>query len=53
MSIFIKYFINILLGFFVIIAYALPLSINIYRLVKEKESRVKEGMKIMGLKEST
>ena len=48
-----KYYMNMILGFFVVIAYALPLSINIYRLVKEKESRVKEGMKIMGLKEST
>ena len=48
-----KYFLNFILGFFVLIAYALPLSINIYRLVKEKESRAKEGMKIMGLKEST
>ena len=48
-----SYFLNMILGFFMLIAYALPLSINIYRLVKEKESRVKEGMKIMGLKEST
>ena len=47
------YFLNMILGFFMLIAYALPLSINIYRLVKEKESKVKEGMKIMGLKEST
>ena len=48
-----KYFLSFILGFFVAIAYALPLSINIYRLVKEKESRVKECMKIMGLREST
>ena len=48
-----SYFLNMIIGFFMLIAYALPLSINIYRLVKEKESRVKEGMKIMGLKEST
>ena len=48
-----RYFLKFILGFFVVIAYALPLSINIYRLVKEKESRAKEGMKIMGLKEST
>ena len=40
-----------LLGFFVLIAYSLPLSINIYRFVKEKETRAKEGMKIMGLNE--
>ena len=44
-------FLSMLFGFFVLIAYALPLSINIYRLVKEKETRAKEGMKIMGLKE--
>ena len=40
------------LGFSIFIAYALPLTINLYKIVKEKESRVKEGMKIMGLKES-
>lgn len=44
-------FLSKLLGFFVLIAYTLPLSINIYRLVKEKETRAKEGMKIMGLNE--
>ena len=48
-----KYFLNFILGFFIVIAYALILSINIFRLVKEKESKVKEGMKIMGLREST
>ena len=44
-------YLSMLLGFFVLIAYALPLSINIYRLVKEKETKAKEGMKIMGLNE--
>ena len=44
-------FLSMLFGFFVLITYALPLSINIYRLVKEKETRAKEGMKIMGLNE--
>ena len=44
-------FLSMLFGFFVLIGYALPLSINIYKLVKEKESRAKEGMKIMGLNE--
>jgi ATP-binding cassette subfamily A (ABC1) protein 3 len=44
---------EMLLGFFTIIAYAIPMSINIYRNVKEKESKVKEGMKIMGLSELT
>ena len=42
-----------LLGFFILIAYALPLTINIYKLVKEKETRAKEGMKNMGLNEFT
>ena len=45
-------FFKYMLGFCMIIAYSLPLTINLYRLVKEKESRVKEGMKIMGLKET-
>ena len=45
--------ISLLLCFFTIVAYALPLTINIYRIVKEKESRAKEGMKIMGLSEFT
>ena len=40
-----------IVSIFVLIAYALPLSINIYRLIQEKESRVKEIMKIMGLNE--
>ena len=44
-------YLSMLFGFFVLIAYALPLSINIYKLVKEKETRAKEGMKIMGLNE--
>ena len=42
---------SLLLAFFTIIAYALPLTINIFRMVKEKETRAKEGMKIMGLTE--
>ena len=37
--------ISLLLCFFTIVAYALPLTINIYRIVKEKETRAKEGMK--------
>ena len=45
--------ISLLLAFFTIIAYALPMTINVYRMVKEKESRAKEGMKIMGLNELT
>ena len=45
--------ISLLLTFFTIIAYALPMTINVYRIVKEKETRAKEGMKIMGLNEFT
>ena len=44
-------FLSMLLGFFILISYALPLSININKLVKEKENKAKEGMKIMGLNE--
>ena len=33
------------------LAYMIPLTLYIYRMVKEKESGIKEGMKIMGLKE--
>ena len=44
---------QMLLGMFSIIAYAGPLIINIYRMVKEKETKAKEGMKIMGLSELT
>ena len=35
----------------IVIAYMCPLSLYVYRMVKEKESKTKEGMKIMGLKE--
>ena len=33
-----------LIGMFSIIAYAGPLIINLYRIVKEKETKAKEGM---------
>ena len=39
------------ISIFVLVAYAFPLSINIYRLVKEKETKAKEIMIIMGLNE--
>ena len=45
--------IGLLLTFFTIVAYAMPLTINVFRIVKEKENRAKEGMKIMGLNELT
>ena len=42
---------NEIISIFVLIAYAFPLCINIYRLVKEKETKANEIMKIMGLNE--
>ena len=45
--------ISLLLAFFSIIAYSFPLTINVFRIVKEKETKAKEGMKIMGLNELT
>ena len=36
----------------IVIAYMSPLIIYVYRFVEEKETRIKEGMKIMGLGES-
>ena len=38
-----------IISVFILIAYSFPLCINIYRLIKEKETRAKEIMKIMGL----
>ena len=40
-----------LLGFFVIISYAIILSINIYREINFRETKKKEYLKCMGLKE--
>jgi len=45
-------FIGALLSFFIIIAYLCPLCIIVFRIVQEKESKAKEGMKIMGLNSS-
>ena len=39
--------------FFIVIAYMCPLCLYVYRMVGEKENKSKEGMKIMGLSEST
>ena len=44
-------FLSEIISIIVLIAYAFPLCINIYRLVKEKESKAKEIMKIIGLNE--
>ena len=46
-----QYSIGFMLGFCIIIAYVVPLCFNIFKLVKEKETRAKEGMKIMGMTE--
>ena len=43
----INQFMDQIISIFILIAYAIPLSINIYRLIKEKESRAKELMKII------
>ena len=44
-------FMEQIISIFFLIAYAFPMCINIYRLIKEKESKAKEIMKIMGLDE--
>ena len=45
------FFMGFIMGFFLIITYVIPLSRFIFIIVKEKESKSKEGMKIMGLSE--
>ena len=45
-------FVGYMIPFFIIIAYMCPLCLYVYRMVGEKENKSKEGMKIMGLKES-
>ena len=45
-----EYF-GIMISIIVVVAYMVPLSLYVYRMVKEKESKTKEGMKIMGLGE--
>jgi len=44
-------FIGFIVPFFLVIAYMCPLCLYVYRMVAEKESKAKEGMKIMGLSE--
>lgn len=44
-------YISFIVPFFLIIAYVCPMCIYVFRMVKDKESRAKEGMKIMGLSE--
>ena len=40
-----------IIPFFIMVAYICSLCLYVYRMVSEKESRAKEGMKIMGLRE--
>ena len=47
-----KSFMGYILGFFLIITYAIPLTRYIFIMVKEKETKAKEGMKIMGMSET-
>ena len=42
-------YIGFIVPFFIVVAYMCPLCLYIYRMVSEKESGAKEGMKIMGL----
>lgn len=35
--------------FFLVVIYMIPIIIFVFRMIKDKESRVKEGMKIMGM----
>ena len=39
-------------GICILIAYVFPLNIYVYKIVREKETRIREGMKIMGLGDS-
>ena len=47
-----KNFFGFMLAFFMIIAYVIPLSFYVFKIVKEKENQTKEGMKIMGMSEA-
>ena len=46
-------FVGYIVPFFIIIAYMSPLCLYVLRMVTEKESKAKEGMKIMGMNEGT
>jgi ATP-binding cassette subfamily A (ABC1) protein 3 len=45
-------FVGYIVPFFVIVAYMCPLCLYVLRMVGEKETKAKEGMKIMGMNES-
>lgn len=42
-----------LVPFILVVIYMIPLIVFTYRMVKDKETRVKEGMKIMGMKDGS
>ena len=44
-------FLSNMITFFIVLAYMSPLSLYVFRMVEEKETKSKEGMKIMGLTE--
>ena len=46
-------FVGFIVPFFVVIAYMCPMCLYVFRMVNEKETRAKEGMKIMGMGEGT
>ena len=45
-------FVGYIVPFFIVIAYMCPLCLYVLRMVSEKETKAKEGMKIMGMSES-
>ena len=45
-------FMGYLIGVIIVLAYMSPLSLYVYRMVGDKETKIKESMKIMGLEES-
>ena len=46
------FFFGYVITIIILVAYMVPLSIYVYKMVGEKEAKIKEGMKIMGLDES-
>ena len=46
------FFVGYIVPFFIVIAYMCPLCLYVLRIVREKETKAKEGMKIMGMTES-
>lgn len=40
---------SFLVPFFIVVIYMIPLIIFVYRMIRDKELRIKEGMKIMGM----